>query len=104
MRELLRIHIPISQTGMIGLALAEPAVVHDEAFYADACGLFGERHLTRLIHVESRCLPRVVEHRPQLRRGVMREYGIDFEAMHQARRTSDPVSRVAAVEGWRREG
>src|SRR5438270_2848507 len=71
-RKFLRIDVPITQAGMVVLAFAEPAIIHDEAFDSQACGFFGKSLLSSLIHIESGCLPRVVDDRARKNFGSMR--------------------------------
>ena len=59
--EFLRIDIPVAESGVVVFALAEPAVVHDEALGADGGGLLCEGDLAGLIDVHLGGFPGVVE-------------------------------------------
>ena len=46
------VDVPVAEAGVIVFALAEPAIVDDEAFDAELRGLFGERDLAGFADVE----------------------------------------------------
>src|SRR6201996_4829466 len=82
--ELLFVDVPVAESGVIVLALAEPAVVDDEALDAELRSLFGERDLTGFADVELGGFPRVVEDRAEF---GMRRAGEDdalLEAVEDA--------------------
>ena len=56
-REFLLVHCPIAQTGMVVIAGAEPAIIHDKKFDAQLGRLFGERTLAGFIDRELSCFP-----------------------------------------------
>ena len=93
--KLLLVYIPVAQAGVVVFALAEPAVVHDEAVDAERGGLFGQRHLAGLGDVELGCLPGVVNHWAQwARQGCGEPSGqnvLELEAMEQARSAAEAV-------------
>src|ERR1700722_12267829 len=88
---------------MVILALTEPSVIHHKALDADACRFFGKRNLASLVYVKASRLPRVVEDGSQLWVGMARQDRVDFVSMHQPRRTTDAVVRVASIEVRRGE-
>ena len=99
-RKLFRIHIPIAQSGMIVLALAEPAIVHHKSIHADRSRFFRQRHLARFVHIKFRCLPRVVNHGTRFRVRRLRQNVRDLEVVQQPRRAAQTVIRVASIKNW----
>ena len=79
-------------------ALAEPAVVHDEAIDADGGGFFGEGHLTGFTDVELGGFPGVVNYGARLGVWRLRQDVSDFEMMEQARGTAEAVIGIACVK------
>lgn len=55
---------PVAEPGPVVAPGAEPAVVQDEEFGADAGGQLRQLDLAGLVDIESGGLPGVVEHRP----------------------------------------
>ena len=55
--ELLLVWVPVAETGVVALALTEPAIVHYEAVDSESGGLFSERHLSGCSHIEGCGLP-----------------------------------------------
>ena len=62
--EFLGVHGPVAEAGVVVVAGAEPAVVHDEALHADLGGFFGEGNLARFVYGEGGGFPGVVEDGP----------------------------------------
>src|SRR3954471_13470164 len=55
------INVPVAESGVIVLALAEPSVVDDKALDAEGSGLFSKRKLAGFADPELGGLPRVIE-------------------------------------------
>jgi hypothetical protein len=102
--ELLLVDIPVAQAGVVGFALAEPAVVHDEAIDAQGGGLLGQGHLAGLGDVHLRGFPGVVDDGAGLGQGLRGSRlgaGQDvsqLEAMQEAGRAAQAVLGIAAIE------
>src|ERR1051326_962539 len=97
-RKLLRVDEPIAQSGAIVVSLAEPAVVHDEKLDAELCSFIGELFLPRLVHGESRGLPRVIKDRPDTGLETMRRYFGALETVQETRSSAESVLRKAGVK------
>src|SRR5579884_3918030 len=63
--EFLRIYEPIAETGMVVIALAEPAVVHNKQLDAELGSFVRKLLLTGLVDGELRGLPGIIKHRPR---------------------------------------
>src|SRR5580698_8928009 len=96
--ELFFVDVPIAEAGVIVFALAEPAVVHDEAIDAEGGGLFRERLLSRFVDAELGGLPGVVNHRTGLGIRRLRKNVLQLEYVEKARGAAEAVIGVAAVE------
>ena len=92
------VDVPVAETEVVGGALAEPAVVHDEALDTDAGGLFGEGGLARIVDGHLGGFPRVIDDGAELRRGLLREDVGDLEAVEDARGFAHSMAGVAGVE------
>ena len=98
MRKLLRVHIPVPQSGVVVLALAKPSVVDHKPLHPQLGRTLRQRHLPRLVHVELRRLPRVVDHRPRLRRGMRRQDLRQLKPMQHPRRLALSAGGVPRVK------
>ena len=101
------VDIPVPEPVELGVALSEPAVVHNEKFGADARSEIGQLHLVRLVHIESGGFPRVVQHLARLgmhHQGtavVMQDRTELIETLRRAR--SDRVRSPPRLPGIQRE-
>src|SRR5215813_13010782 len=96
--KLLGIHIPITQAGVVGIALAEPSVIHHEAFDAEAGGFFCQRYLAGFIDAKFRRFPGVIEHRPRAFTAPSGKNFRPFEPVQDTRRLSNSSVGIAQIE------
>src|SRR5260370_25542876 len=105
MGKLLLIDIPVAQSGVVVLALAEPAIVHHKAVDAQRDSLLRQGHLPGLINAELGGLPGVVDYRPRLGSMILaRPVGqnvVNFEAVQNARGAAETVVGITSVEDRR---
>ena len=78
------VDVPIAESGVIVFALAEPAVVHDEAIDAETRRFFGEGDLAGYIDVHFGGFPGVVDHGAWLGIGRLRKNVLQLEFMQDA--------------------
>ena len=108
--KLLLVHVPIAQAGVVGFALAKPAVVHHKAVNAQRRGLLRQSNLSGLGYVHLGGFPRVVDDGARLWRGVvaithaMRQDVRQLVVMQQTRGAAQAVRGEAAVEDGRFKG
>jgi len=97
------VDVPIAEAGVIGFALAEPAVVHDEAIDAETRRFFGECDLAGNIDVHFCGFPGVVDHGARFGIGRLGKNVLELVFMQDARGAAETVIGVAAVENRRFE-
>ena len=89
------VHIPVAESRVVGVALAEPAVIHDEAVDAERLCLLSERLLPGFSDVHLGCFPGVVNHRPRARIGAFGENVGYGEVIQQTRSPAIAMLGVA---------
>src|SRR5579872_3028564 len=83
---------------MIGVACPKPAIVHHETFDADFGGLLRQSFLSRFVHLELGCFPRIVENRARLSSEAARQNELTRETMQHPRGGSEAMVAEPAVE------
>src|ERR1700733_10664350 len=83
--KLLLVHVPVAETCVVILALAEPSVIDDEAFYSELAGFFRQGQLAFFADIEFRRFPGVIEDGAQASALSTGENVDALEAMQRAR-------------------